>query len=244
MLRNYMPLVAVLLAVSTGSQVANASDFWTKDTLRHSSWNSVYTTPDGTEVHAQLKFKGDSGTYVSEYGEGRLSNIQYGIDTQSMPGNPFFQITGTWSFQGESGTFLLASNGRNKFKGSWQGNIGSGKWNGTAMYGGWEKDPNKDRMFCEYRYPSKDNPAQINVQIMIWYPNDPARCGYYYFANKEHKIWGRCVCPKDPNYDPGVMQWSKLMNDEWQELPKGDCPAPKDGDPDRAAIDQIPDPPA
>jgi len=225
------------------SPFAVADDFWSRNELSQSSWNSVYTTANGGRVQAQIKLNGGQGVYLTSFGEGRLSNIQYGVDTTSMPGRPFFQITGRWSFQGQSGQFLFASNGRDKFSGSWQGN-GGGKWNGTAMYGMWKNDPNKDRMFCEYRYPAKDNPAQINVQIMIWYPNDPDRTGYYYFANKENKIWGRCVCPKNSNYDPNVMQWSKLMGDNWQELPAGDCPAPKDGDPSLAAIDKIPDPPA
>ena len=112
------------------------------------------------------------------------------------------------------------------------------------MYGQWQKDPDRDRIFCEYRYPAKDDPTKINIQIMIWYSNDAKRSGYCYFANKENKIWGRCVCPKNPGYNPGVMQWSKLMDDNWSDLPKGDCPAPKDGDPGRALIDKIPDPPA
>jgi hypothetical protein len=64
-----------------------------------------------------------------------------------------------------------------------------------------------------------------------------------YFANKENKSWGRCVCPTNSNYDPRVMQWSKLTGESWDELPKGERPAPKDGDPQLAAIDKIPDPP-
>jgi hypothetical protein len=113
----------------------------------------------------------------------------------------------------------------------------------NVKFGKWQKDPNRDRYYCQYEYPAKNNPTQINIQICIWYPHDAQRKGYYYFANKNNQIWGRCVCPASPDYNPNVMQWSKLMNNQWQNLTPGDCPAPKDGDPNGAAIDKIPDPP-
>ena len=242
MLRQQFIGAAMAMGVFLAACEASADDFPTKQSLRRSSWNSVYTV-NGQNVHALIKFDGDEGTYDTNSGQGQFSQVQYGVDTTSQPGKPFFQITGKWSFQGLTGRFTFASNGPEKFKGTWQGN-GGGTWNGTAMFGSWQKDPNRDRFFCEYRYPAKNDPTTINVQVMIWYHNDPARSGYYYFANKEHNIWGRCMCPKHPNYDEDAMQWSKLMNDDWTELPRGDCPAPGDGDPGLAAIDQIPDPPA
>ena len=122
--------------------------------------------------------------------------------------------------------------------------IAGGGLASDVTFGKWKKDPAKNRVFCEYQYPAKGNPTQINIQICIWYPSDGQRNGYYYFANKDHKIWGRCVCPANADYNPDVMQWSKLVDDNWEELPKGDCPAPKDGDPGLAAINEIPDPPA
>ena len=219
-----------------------ADDFWTKSELKKSSWTTVYTTASGKKVPAQIKFNGSEGSYTTKFGKGQLTDIQYGIELDTVPG-PSFQITGTWSLQGDSGNFTFSSKGRDKFKGSWQGDNGNGTWLGTAMYGGWQKDPNSDRMFCEYRYPSKNDPTTINVQIVIWYPNDPDRCNYYYFANKSNKIWGRCLCPKSPAYDPDVMQWSKLNGDDWEELDKGDCPSPADGDSTLSAIDNIQDPP-
>lgn len=222
---------------------AFADGFWTRQELSQSSWNSHYTTVDGNQVRAHLKFNGPNGTYDTEFGQGQLFNIQYGVDTNSMPGRPFFQITGGWSFLGQTGRFTLASEGRDRFKGSWQGNNGGGRWTGSSMFGMWKTDPNNNRMYCEYRYPALNNPAQINVQLVIWYPQDPDRTGYYYFANRENQIWGRCVCSKNPTYDPNSMQWSKLIDNSWEELPQGETPAPKDGDPDMAAIDKIPDPP-
>lgn len=225
------------------SVTAFGDDFWTTNELRNSSWNSMYTTPSGNQVHAQLRFNGDKGTYDTSFGQGKLSNIRYGIDTRSSPGRPFFQINGDWSFQGVTGKFIFTSNGRDKFNGSWQGNIGNGKWTGSAMYGAWRRDPNRDRYYCEYRYPSADNPVTINVQIVLWYANDPQRSNYYYFVNKKQQVWGRCVCPNSPSYDADAMQWSRLTNNNWIELPVGDCPAPADGDPQQAAINSIPDPP-
>ena len=113
-----------------------------------------------------------------------------------------------------------------------------------VKFGKWQKDAAKERYFCEYQYPADGNAKQINVQIAIWYPNDPARKGFYYFANKDNKIWGRCVCPASSTYNKTVMAWSKLEGEKWKDLRKGECPAPKNGDAKRASIDKIPDPPA
>ena len=243
-MRIILMAVAALVTWGISGQIQADGDFPTEDSLSRSSWNSDYETAQGRRVHALVKFRGREGTYDTPFGRGRLTNIQYAVDTQSQPEKPFFQITGDWSFQGKSGQFLFASRGADKFSGNWQGPSGGGKWNGTSMYGQWEKDPNRDRWFCEYRYPDRSDPTVINVQIMLWYPNDAQRSGYYYFANKKNEIWGRCVCPSDPDFDAEVMQWSTLAGDAWTELPAGDCPAPKDGNPKLAAIDAIPDPPA
>ena len=170
-----MVAATLLAGAIASSSAAIANDFWTKDELRNSSWNSVYTTTDGNQVHSQLKLNGEKGTFDTESGQGRLFDIEYAVDTKSRPGKPFFQITGKWSFQDKSGRFLLASDGRDKFKGNWQGSNGEGKWNGSSMYGQWQKDPDRDRIFCEYRYPAKDDATTINIQIVIWYPNDSKR---------------------------------------------------------------------
>jgi hypothetical protein len=114
-----------------------------------------------------------------------------------------------------------------------------------VKFGKWMYDKKEDRFYCEYTYPDKVKPqAQINVQILIWYPNDKERRGNYYFANKKNEFWGKCVCPADPNYNPAVMQWSKMKDGDWNKLPDGDCPAPADGDPKGATIDKIPKPPS
>jgi hypothetical protein len=112
-----------------------------------------------------------------------------------------------------------------------------------VKFGVWQHDKQEGRYYCEYQYPAKTNPTQINVQILIWYPDDKDRRNFYYFANKKNQYWGRCVCPADPNYNPQVMQWAKLTDGKWKDLPKGDCPAPGDGDSQRASIDKIPKPP-
>jgi hypothetical protein len=112
-----------------------------------------------------------------------------------------------------------------------------------VKFGDWQYDKQQDRYYCEYQYPAKGNVTKINIQIMIWYPNDKERRNYYYFANKKNEIWGKCVCPANPAYNPDEMQWSKMVGGKWEELPKGKCPAPGDGDPERASIDKIPKPP-
>jgi hypothetical protein len=113
----------------------------------------------------------------------------------------------------------------------------------NVQFAPWKKDNNRNRWYCEYRYPSKVNPTIVKVQICVWYPDDAQRKNYYYFVNNENKIWGRCVCPASPSYNPNVMQWGRLNGDQWTDLPAGECPAPKDGDPVQASIDKIPDPP-
>jgi len=208
--------------------------------LRRSMWNSTYVTRSGEVVAAHIQFNGSKGTYDTRYGQGRLFDVDFGVD-QNLDS---FQITGNWKFQGETGRFLVSSKGSDRFEGKWYGNNGGGgRWSGQNTFGTWHKDPDRDRYYCEYRYPAKGSPSKINKQLCIWYPDDEVRSGYYYFSNKENKIWGRCVCPANRDYNPDVMQWSKLDGDSWDELPQGDCPAPKDGDEAMAAIGQIPDPP-
>jgi hypothetical protein len=231
-----------VLCLASCAAVSQAA-FPTVQTLAKSSWNSAYTTPDGNQVPALIKFRGNAGTYDTPFGQGRLAQIRYGVDATSMPGRPFFQISGQWSFQGQSGQFIFTSDGPERFKGSWQGQAGRRPWNGSSMFGMWRRDPNSERFYCEYRYPDRGEPGRINVQLCIWYPNDPDRSNYYYFANRENKVWGRCVCPASSQYDPNVMQWGKLNGDQWNDLPPGACPPPADGDPGLSAIDRIPDPP-
>src|SRR4051812_26670571 len=86
-----------------------------------------------------------------------------------------------------------------------------------VKFGKWKKDPGKDRCYCEYPYPSKSHPVVLNVQMMIYYPNDPARRDYSYFANKENQISGRCIQPPSLRYDPRAMQWLVTKEDGWCE---------------------------
>ena len=127
--------LGIFLAVATGfvsaMQTVSAQDFPTKQQLMGSAWDSTYTTRNGQQVEATIQFDGRNGTYDTNFGQGRLSNVQYGVDTQTNPGRPFFQITGRWSFLGESGTFTFTSEGGDCFKGSWNNNSGGGgRWSG------------------------------------------------------------------------------------------------------------------
>lgn len=107
-------------------------------------------------------------------------------------------------------------------------------------FGGWKLDKKKDRYTCEYRYPSKNSPNKVIIQSLIWYPNDPDRKGYYYLAGKGDQIWARCVCPKDPAFDAKVLRWSKFENKNWIDPAAGEFLVPKDAEPSRSYIDQVP----
>ena len=61
---------------------------------------------------------------------------------------------------------------------------------GVRQFGKWQKDPDKDRYYCEYYYPDKMDTTQTDTQICIYYPDDDAKKNYYYFANKSNKIGG------------------------------------------------------
>jgi hypothetical protein len=77
-----------------------AQDFPTKAELMQSAWEATYTAPDGEKIQAEIQFSGPGGSCTTSFGTGQLLEIQYGVDTQSNPAKPFFQITGKWSFQG------------------------------------------------------------------------------------------------------------------------------------------------
>ncbi|HEX5273508.1 MAG TPA: hypothetical protein VFW33_23595 [Gemmataceae bacterium] len=113
-----------------------------------------------------------------------------------------------------------------------------------VMFGKWEKDEKNNRLRCPYTYTNKN--GTTSTQYMIWYPDDDDRRGYYYFTTSDHKAyWGRCVCPANPAFDRKVMQWAKLdKKQEWNDLKRGECPAPGDAaDPANDQIDSLPPPP-
>jgi hypothetical protein len=223
----------------------------TSDELEHSQWSTSYEALGGGSVNADLVFNGDTGSYAG--GRGELWNVQY---TVNLGGGA--TIKGNWGMSGTSGsfTFFVAGNSNPPvFSGAWQSSGRSGNWRGRFVqvvqqgrggvtFGRWQRDPVRDRYWCRYQYPDKNNPNRRNEQIMVWYPDDGTRNGYYYFVNAKNQYWGRCICPANPGYNPNVMQWSLLTDGQWEDLPPGDCPSPKDGDPQGAAIGSIPDPPA
>lgn len=132
MRRNFLIGSAVLFAILSAGDRASALGVTSKDQLMRSAWDSSYTAPGGRQVQARIQFNGDSGTYDTAFGQGRLSQVAYGFDTNPTTGEPFFQINGQWSFLGSSGPFIFSSaGGTNRFRGQWNGNDGrSGEWTG------------------------------------------------------------------------------------------------------------------
>lgn len=115
----------------------------------------------------------------------------------------------------------------------------------NITYGPWVQTQRKGAYSCEFTYPDKANPYQRNKQTMKWYSNDPIRRGYCYAFTQDGKCWAACVNTLNRKYDPNVMQWSKVMpNGQMVAFPPGYCPAPKNGDPQGAGIDNVPPPPA
>lgn len=112
-----------------------------------------------------------------------------------------------------------------------------------VQFGPWKEDKKKDRFVCEYKYPL-NNGLRFGAQQIAWYPNDPERKDYYYFATKTEQIWARCLCPNSSAYNRKELKWSVPDKTNWTDLPDGACPAPKDGHAGRAAIDAVPNLPA
>src|SRR5687768_3468974 len=92
---------------------------------QNSSWNTVYTLADGTQIGARLSFNGAQGQYTTSAGaKGKLSNVNYGENGS---------ITGDWEFQGGGeGTFELYVKGE-AFYGLWTQGEGVHPWGGTLV---------------------------------------------------------------------------------------------------------------
>jgi hypothetical protein len=217
--------LAVALGVVSSLQTVSAQSFPTKDELAGSAWDSVYTTRNGQQVAATIQFNGRNGTYDTNFGQGRLSNIEYGVDTQTNPGRPFFQITGRWSFLGETGTFLLSSNGGDAFRGSWNSNSGGGgRWNGTliqpvavggggdelAQVGGgvvydrdWSYNAGKGYYYKKCSFPAG------GYQYIIFYSQKPQWI-YWYNPVKE-VCWCACPTVKHPTFGDDVAAGKDLF---------------------------------
>lgn len=227
-MRRCVLIIASLFLASLRPAVpASAQDFLSEDELRVSTWDSTYTTRTGDSVDALVQFDGRNGTYDTDFGQGRLFDIQYGVDTSSNPGNPFFQISGKWSFLGQSGRFLLASKGANRFQGSWTSNQGGGgRWNGQlAQDGGggggqaggfqtgggggvvYDKDWSYNQQ-KNYYYKRCSFPAG-GYQYIICYPDKPE--WIYWYNPAKQVCW--CACPtiRHPKWGDDVAAGKDLF---------------------------------
>lgn len=98
--------------------------------LHESSWDTSYTTANGSRVRARVDVKGASGTYQLSNSEavGYLSNIQYSI------GQEEFSITGRWSLKDRDGYFVfnVPKDNMDVFWGDWgfARNSIDGTWSG------------------------------------------------------------------------------------------------------------------
>jgi hypothetical protein len=205
---------------------ASAQGFPSKNELMGSTWDSTYTTRSGQRVAATVQFDGRNGTYDTEFGQGRLSNIEYGVDTRTNPSRPFFQITGRWSFLGENGTFLFASNGGSAFKGSWTSNSGGGgRWDGQlsqpVVIGGgnvdqfvqvqvgvvydrtWSYNAQKDYYYKKCSFPGG------GYQYIIYYVEKPE--WIYWYNPVKQVCWCACPTVKHPQWGRDVAAGKDLF---------------------------------
>lgn len=202
-------IVSFAVVSTTLATTASAQNFPSRNELASSSWDSTYTTPDGDSVAATIEFNGANGTFDTSFGQGRLSDIQYGVDTQTNPGNPFFQITGKWAFLGDGGRFTLQSSGATRFHGSWSGSQGGGRWNGTRIFnngppanggggmvgggGGGDVDYADSWSYSQQKnyYYKRCTFPQGGYQYIIWYPEKPQ--WIYWYNPTKQVTW--CACP-------------------------------------------------
>lgn len=98
--------------------------------LHESTWDTSYTTVDGSRIRAHVDFKGSRGAYRLADSEaiGVLSNIQYST------GKEAFSITGQWSLSDSGGYFFFSvpKDNMNVFWGDWGDarNTLHGTWSG------------------------------------------------------------------------------------------------------------------
>lgn len=98
--------------------------------LHESSWDTSYTTDDGSRIRARVDFKGSRGAYRLADSEavGALSNIQY------SSGQDAISIAGQWSLSNNGGYFLFSvpKDNMDVFWGEWgfARNSVYGTWSG------------------------------------------------------------------------------------------------------------------
>jgi hypothetical protein len=130
-------LAAVAVISTALSALPNWAHAITVDELQHSQWNSSYDV-NRTRVQATLVLDGNTGYYDTNFGRGRISNVEYTFNFGGAA-----QVEGNWNFDGGAGTFVFFVTGNGSdlaFSGSWQSHDGrSGSWNGRfvqALQGG------------------------------------------------------------------------------------------------------------
>jgi hypothetical protein len=93
---------------------------------------------------------------------------------------------------------------------------------------------------CTYTY--RNNQDHLDTQLVLWFPDDPARRDYYFWRKSmSEAYWAHCVCPASPVYNPNQMQWWCPPN---HEMEPGDCPPPPNGNSDDPIADVPPIPAA
>ncbi len=219
---------ALLIALSPASR-ATAQGITSKDQLMRSAWDSSYTSPDGEQVRARIQFNGDDGTYDTASGQGRLSRLEYGFDTNPTNGEPTYQITGQWSYLGASGSFLFSSadGGTDQFRGRWtRGDGQGGPWTGRLItpssggapnqdpnaargqvrYGAWQFNDAKGYYFRTCTFPAGGS------QYLILYPKKPQ---WVYWFNPNGPtgpvFWSACPTVRHPQFGDAIRNGKDLF---------------------------------
>lgn len=193
----------------------------TASRLKNSIWYSTYTAANGQRVQATITFKGSRGTYNTNFGVGRLYNIQYFLDTAGTGSYPWVGlIQGEWSFQGSSGTFRFnASSDTLRFSGDWDYGDGSGRggsWNGrfaqlVQSNGGSTAQPGSSGgsvTYGNWKRTERGNYYRVcyfprgGYQYLILFPQKPE---WVYWYNPSSNVYW-CCCPtvRHPRYGSAI----------------------------------------
>lgn len=187
------------LTMIGAAPAASAQNFPTERELQVSVWDTTYTTPSGDSIPARIRFDGRRGSFDTSFGRGQLSEVEYGVDVTSSPDRPFFQINGTWAFQGDSGPFIFSSQGANRFEGTWYSDQGGqGKWTGRRLVSTpssrgrgvtydrkWSFNSQKGYYYKRCTFPAG------GYQYIICYPDKPE--WIYWYNPVKQVCW--CACP-------------------------------------------------
>ena len=219
-------LAAWLAALGTPS-AAQAQQV-TASRVKNSIWYSTYTAANGQRVQATITLRGSRGAYNTNFGTGRLYNIEYFFDTAGTGSYPWAGlIQGEWSFQGASGTFRFnASSNTLRFSGDWDYGDGQGRggtWNGrfarlieenngtinqpgpssgTVTYGSWKRTERGNYYRICY-FP------RGGYQYVILFPQKPE---WVYWYNPTSNVYW-CCCPtiRHPRYGEAIADGGDLF---------------------------------